>query len=320
MQFVILLAVLALLLFIYVATGVRIVRPYQRGIVEQLGQVQGDRRPRPAHHHPVRPDTCAWSTCASRSSTCRRRRSSPRTTSWSPSTRSSTTSPPTRSASSTTSPTSSWRSRSWPRPTCATSSATCSSTRRSPAATPSTSHLRQILDDATDKWGVRVVRVEIQRIDPPPDVMHVDARADEGRAEPTGRRHPGRGRPHRRDHPGRGRAAVRHPRRRGPEAAADPQRPGRGRGHPGHGRRRALPPRGRRRRARPTPSRRSTRPSTRATRRADLLAVKYLETLGQMANGQATKIIVPDRAERPGGWPGQHRRPDDEQRPQAGDG
>jgi len=32
--------------------------------------------------------------------------------------------------------------------------------------------LRQILDDATDKWGVRVVRVEIQRIDPPQDVQH----------------------------------------------------------------------------------------------------------------------------------------------------
>ncbi|HZM31749.1 MAG TPA: SPFH domain-containing protein [Acidimicrobiales bacterium] len=32
--------------------------------------------------------------------------------------------------------------------------------------------LREILDDATDKWGVRVARVEIQRIDPPPDVMH----------------------------------------------------------------------------------------------------------------------------------------------------
>src|SRR3546814_17939925 len=32
-------------------------------------------------------------------------------------------------------------------------------------------NLRQILDDATDKWGVRVVRVEIQRIDPPVDVM-----------------------------------------------------------------------------------------------------------------------------------------------------
>jgi regulator of protease activity HflC (stomatin/prohibitin superfamily) len=31
--------------------------------------------------------------------------------------------------------------------------------------------LRAILDDATDTWGVRVKRVEIQRIDPPPDVM-----------------------------------------------------------------------------------------------------------------------------------------------------
>jgi regulator of protease activity HflC (stomatin/prohibitin superfamily) len=32
-------------------------------------------------------------------------------------------------------------------------------------------HLREILDDATDAWGVRVKRVEIQRIDPPADVM-----------------------------------------------------------------------------------------------------------------------------------------------------
>jgi regulator of protease activity HflC (stomatin/prohibitin superfamily) len=31
--------------------------------------------------------------------------------------------------------------------------------------------LRDILDDATDRWGVRVVRVEIQRIEPPQDVM-----------------------------------------------------------------------------------------------------------------------------------------------------
>jgi regulator of protease activity HflC (stomatin/prohibitin superfamily) len=33
------------------------------------------------------------------------------------------------------------------------------------------SSLRTILDDATDTWGVRVKRVEIQRIDPPADVM-----------------------------------------------------------------------------------------------------------------------------------------------------
>jgi regulator of protease activity HflC (stomatin/prohibitin superfamily) len=32
--------------------------------------------------------------------------------------------------------------------------------------------LREVLDDATDKWGVRIVRVEIQRIDPPDDVTH----------------------------------------------------------------------------------------------------------------------------------------------------
>ena len=31
--------------------------------------------------------------------------------------------------------------------------------------------LKLILDEATDKWGTRVVRVEIQRIDPPQDVQ-----------------------------------------------------------------------------------------------------------------------------------------------------
>jgi regulator of protease activity HflC (stomatin/prohibitin superfamily) len=44
--------------------------------------------------------------------------------------------------------------------------------------------LRDILDDATDKWGVRVVRVEIQRIDPPPDVvdsMHNQMKAERNR-------------------------------------------------------------------------------------------------------------------------------------------
>jgi len=30
--------------------------------------------------------------------------------------------------------------------------------------------LRQVLDEATDKWGVKVVRVEIQRIEPPKDI------------------------------------------------------------------------------------------------------------------------------------------------------
>lgn len=41
--------------------------------------------------------------------------------------------------------------------------------------------LREVLDDATDKWGVRVVRVEIKRIDPPNDVtqaMHRQMKAE----------------------------------------------------------------------------------------------------------------------------------------------
>ncbi|MBU6997685.1 MAG: SPFH/Band 7/PHB domain protein [Theionarchaea archaeon] len=41
--------------------------------------------------------------------------------------------------------------------------------------------LRQILDDATDKWGVRVSRVELQRIEPPRDVteaMHRQMKAE----------------------------------------------------------------------------------------------------------------------------------------------
>ncbi len=44
--------------------------------------------------------------------------------------------------------------------------------------------LREVLDDATDKWGVRIVRVEIQRIDPPPDVvnaMHNQMKAERER-------------------------------------------------------------------------------------------------------------------------------------------
>ncbi len=44
--------------------------------------------------------------------------------------------------------------------------------------------LREVLDDATDKWGVRVVRVEIQRIEPPADVtdaMHRQMKAERTR-------------------------------------------------------------------------------------------------------------------------------------------
>lgn len=41
--------------------------------------------------------------------------------------------------------------------------------------------LRKVLDDATDKWGTKVVRVEIQRIEPPKDI--VEAMSKQMKAE-----------------------------------------------------------------------------------------------------------------------------------------
>jgi len=41
--------------------------------------------------------------------------------------------------------------------------------------------LREVLDEATDKWGTRVVRVEIQRIEPPTDI--VEAMSKQMKAE-----------------------------------------------------------------------------------------------------------------------------------------
>lgn len=46
------------------------------------------------------------------------------------------------------------------------------------------SKLREILDEATDKWGTRVTRVELQRIEPPADVteaMHRQMKAERDR-------------------------------------------------------------------------------------------------------------------------------------------
>lgn len=41
--------------------------------------------------------------------------------------------------------------------------------------------LREVLDEATDKWGVRITRVEIKKIDPPQDIM--DAMSRQMKAE-----------------------------------------------------------------------------------------------------------------------------------------
>ena len=96
--------------------------------------------------------------------------------------------------------------------------------------------LRDILDDATDKWGTRVVRVEIQRIDPPPDIVALDAPADAGRADPARRRDRGAGCPGSRDHTRRRREAGGDPRgRRAPRSGRSSRprvRPRRSNGSP----------------------------------------------------------------------------------------
>ena len=76
--------------------------------------------------------------------------------------------------------------------------------------------LRGVLDEATGKWGIRVNRVEIKGIDPPPsikDAMEKQMRADRDKRAVD---------PHR-----RGTAAVRDPHRGGQQAVRDPERRGR---------------------------------------------------------------------------------------------
>ncbi|MDH3707079.1 MAG: SPFH/Band 7/PHB domain protein, partial [Acidimicrobiia bacterium] len=143
------------------------------------------------------------------------------------------------------------------------------------------SKLRQILDDATDKWGTRVVRVEIQRIEPPPDVtdaMHRQMKAErlrravvteaEGEKRSAILKAEGVRESQVLEATGEAEAIERlaDAERYKIEAVAE----GEGRGiervfgaiHEGD----------------PTP---------------DLLAIKYLEALGTVADGRATKIFLP---------------------------
>ncbi|RIK07005.1 MAG: SPFH/Band 7/PHB domain protein [Acidobacteria bacterium] len=152
--------------------------------------------------------------------------------------------------------------------------------------------LREVLDDATDKWGTRVVRVEIQRIDPPPDVvnsMHNQMKAERNRravvTEAQGTREAeitraegekqaailvAEGLKQREILEAEGRAqaietvanAEKYRRTTVAEGEAAAIRAVYGSIHDGD----------------PTP---------------DLIAIKYLEALTQVANGQATKIFLP---------------------------
>ena len=129
------------------------------------------------------------------------------------------------------------------------------------------SQLREVLDGTTGPWGLRVARVEIKAIDPPPsirDSMEKQMRADRDKraiiltaegAAAVGDHHrrgaEGRGDPLRRgqeavgDPRGRGRAAEPDPARRGRARRAVPAGAGPGQvdrdGLPGHPRRQARP-------------------------------------------------------------------------------
>jgi regulator of protease activity HflC (stomatin/prohibitin superfamily) len=133
--------------------------------------------------------------------------------------------------------------------------------------------LRQILDDATNKWGTKVSRVELQRIEPPADVteaMHRQMKAErdrratileaEGSKQSAILRAEGEAEAVKRvaDAEKYRRIAV-------AEGEAGAIETVYGAIHKGN----------------PT---------------NDLIAVRYLETLGRMAEGQATKIFLPYEA------------------------
>jgi len=141
--------------------------------------------------------------------------------------------------------------------------------------------LRNILDEATDVWGTRVVRVEIQRIDPPADVtaaMHRQMKAERDRraivTEAEGEKRAAilkaEGVKEARVLEAQGQAeAIRE--------VADAERFQKETVAEGEARAiervfSAIHTGG------PTP---------------DLIAIKYLEALQQVANGQATKIFLP---------------------------
>ena len=152
--------------------------------------------------------------------------------------------------------------------------------------------LREVLDEATEKWGVRVTRVELKSIDPPRSIqeaMEQQMRADRAKRATILQ---AEGEKQSADPARRGRAPGRHPRRRGRPAVADP--PGRGRppvaGAAGRGEAEALE------HVFDMVKKAEILPS-------DMLGYKYLEALPAVAAGDANKLLL-----LPSGASGRHGR------------
>lgn len=144
--------------------------------------------------------------------------------------------------------------------------------------------LREILDEATDKWGVNVTRVELQRIEPPKDVteaMHRQMKAERDR-----------------------RAAILTAEGKKQAAILEAE---------GHKQSAILKSEGNAEAIKKVADAEKYRERTIATGEAEaiksvfaaihegeptkeLIAIKYLETLGLMADGQATKVFLPYEA------------------------
>jgi regulator of protease activity HflC (stomatin/prohibitin superfamily) len=153
-------------------------------------------------------------------------------------------------------------------------------------------NLREILDDATDTWGVRVKRVEIQRIDPPVDVMN--AMHEQMKAERTRRATVTTAEGHRQAEITRAEGeqqaailraeAVRQQQILEAEGAAE-----------------AVKALAEAEKFKQITEAEGEAEAIRSVYAAihegdptnDLIAIKYLEALGTIANGQATKIFLP---------------------------
>lgn len=143
------------------------------------------------------------------------------------------------------------------------------------------SQLRQIMDDATDKWGVRVSRVELQAIEPPRDIT--DAMSRQMKAE--------------RDK----RAAILEAEgfKQGEILKAEGER--QARINRAEGEAEAIRKIAEADRFQELTVAEGEAQAIKTVFQAihegnpthDLLAVKYLETLGRIANGKATKIFLP---------------------------
>ena len=141
--------------------------------------------------------------------------------------------------------------------------------------------LRIVLDEATERWGLRVNRIELKSIDPPGVDPGGDGEADAGRARAARRDHQRRGRQAGADHDGRGREAGGDPHRRRLAAGDDP-----------HGRGREGGPRSSRAQGEAEATRQVFSAIHDGDPSPDLLTYQYIQNLPRIADGQSTKLMI----------------------------